>query len=174
MEIPIPYLGHLRTRTQGIVRGRRRSEVRKKVEVRSPNGLSLRSIHIGASPRGASFCPNRAQKGCDFKPRSQTPKEPGRAVLISTPLQRFSGVLSALRGREPFQRFARLPIGPPLIIIPQGNLVGGKFAWGRGDGAFSVSHSGVEEMAKYIAGRRSTIANEDLLRNFACWSSATD
>ena len=60
-------------------------------------------------------------------------------------------MLGALRGREPFQRFARLPVGPPLIIIPQGNLVGGKFAWGRGYGAFSVSHSRVEEVAKYIA-----------------------
>ncbi len=35
--------------------------------------------------------------------------------------------------------------------LNQGNLLGGKFAWGRGYGAFSVSHSGVGEVAKYIA-----------------------
>jgi putative transposase len=37
--------------------------------------------------------------------------------------------------------------------INQGHLLAGKFAWGRGYGAFSVSHSGVEEVAKYIAGQ---------------------
>jgi REP element-mobilizing transposase RayT len=35
--------------------------------------------------------------------------------------------------------------------INQSRLLAGKFAWGRGYGAFSVSHSGVEEVAKYIA-----------------------
>ena len=35
--------------------------------------------------------------------------------------------------------------------INESNLVPGKFRWGRGYGVFSVSHSGVEEVAKYIA-----------------------
>ena len=35
--------------------------------------------------------------------------------------------------------------------INQGALVPGKFAWGRGYGVFSVSHSGIAEVAKYIA-----------------------
>ena len=35
--------------------------------------------------------------------------------------------------------------------INQGNLLGCRFAWQRGYGAFSVSHSGVGEVAKYIA-----------------------
>ena len=35
--------------------------------------------------------------------------------------------------------------------LNQSNLLGCKFAWGRGYGAFSVSHSGVGEVAKYIA-----------------------
>src|SRR3954466_2351521 len=34
--------------------------------------------------------------------------------------------------------------------INQNALVAGRFAWGRGYGVFSVSHSGVEEVAKYI------------------------
>ena len=35
--------------------------------------------------------------------------------------------------------------------INESNILPGKFAWGRGYGAFSVSHSGVGEVAKYIA-----------------------
>jgi len=35
--------------------------------------------------------------------------------------------------------------------INQSDLLPGKFAWGRGYGAFSVSHSGVAEVANYIA-----------------------
>ena len=35
--------------------------------------------------------------------------------------------------------------------INQNALVPGKFGWGRGYGIFSVSHSGVGEVAKYIA-----------------------
>jgi putative transposase len=35
--------------------------------------------------------------------------------------------------------------------INQSSLVPGKFAWGRGYGIFSVSHSGVGEVAEYIA-----------------------
>jgi putative transposase len=37
--------------------------------------------------------------------------------------------------------------------INKGNLLGCKFAWGRGCGAFSVSHSGVAEVANYVAGQ---------------------
>ena len=37
--------------------------------------------------------------------------------------------------------------------INQGDLLSSKFAWGRGYGVFSVSHSGVAEVAKYIAGQ---------------------
>lgn len=35
--------------------------------------------------------------------------------------------------------------------INENDLVPGKFAWGRGYGVFSVSHSGVSEVANYIA-----------------------
>jgi hypothetical protein len=35
--------------------------------------------------------------------------------------------------------------------INQNRLVKGRFAWGRGHGAFSVSHSDVERVCKYIA-----------------------
>ncbi|HKQ40693.1 MAG TPA: transposase [Verrucomicrobiae bacterium] len=35
--------------------------------------------------------------------------------------------------------------------VNENNLVAGKFAWGRGYGAFSVSHSDITGVAKYIA-----------------------
>jgi REP element-mobilizing transposase RayT len=49
--------------------------------------------------------------------------------------------------------------------INEKRLVPGKFGWGRGYGAFSVSHSGVGEVAKYIASqeehhRRKSFAEE--------------
>lgn len=37
--------------------------------------------------------------------------------------------------------------------INEHELVPGKFSWGRGYGAFSVSQSNVEEVARYIAGQ---------------------
>src|SRR6185503_15614893 len=39
--------------------------------------------------------------------------------------------------------------------INQNRLVRGRFAWGRGYGAFSVSHSDVGRVAKYIADQES-------------------
>ncbi len=35
--------------------------------------------------------------------------------------------------------------------LNEGSLLTGKFAWGRGYGAFSVSHSGVGQVASYIS-----------------------
>ena len=37
--------------------------------------------------------------------------------------------------------------------VNQSGLLSGKFAWGRGYGVFSVSHSGVGEVGDYIAGQ---------------------
>src|SRR5204863_9457348 len=49
--------------------------------------------------------------------------------------------------------------------INQNRLIKGRFAWGRGYGAVSVSHSDVERVAAYIAGqeehhRKRTFAQE--------------
>jgi REP element-mobilizing transposase RayT len=35
--------------------------------------------------------------------------------------------------------------------INENNLLPGKFGWGRGYGAFSVSHLGVREVSRYVA-----------------------
>lgn len=55
--------------------------------------------------------------------------------------------------------------GSSSYWINQNRLVRGRFAWGRGYGAFSVSHSDVERVARYIANqeehhRRRTFAEE--------------
>ena len=53
--------------------------------------------------------------------------------------------------------------------VNENDLVPGKFAWQRGYGAFSVSHSGVEEVGSYIANqdehhrRRSFLEELELL-----------
>jgi REP element-mobilizing transposase RayT len=49
--------------------------------------------------------------------------------------------------------------------VNEGNLVPGKFGWQRGYGAFSVSHSAVDEVCAYIANqeehhRKKTFAEE--------------
>ncbi|HTA30818.1 MAG TPA: transposase, partial [Candidatus Cybelea sp.] len=53
--------------------------------------------------------------------------------------------------------------------INQNGLVAGKFGWGRGYGVFSVAHSGLGEVAKYIAGQEEhhcRRSNADELRLF--------
>ena len=46
---------------------------------------------------------------------------------------------------------AQLLKGGSSHWVNESNLVSGKFAWQRGYGAFSVSHSAVDEVAGYIA-----------------------
>src|SRR6516164_9211442 len=46
---------------------------------------------------------------------------------------------------------AQLLKGSSSHWINENRLVPGRFGWGRGYGVFSVSHSGVAEVAKYIA-----------------------
>jgi REP element-mobilizing transposase RayT len=46
---------------------------------------------------------------------------------------------------------AQLLKGSSSHWVNESNLVPGKFAWQRGYGAFSISHSAVDEVAKYIA-----------------------
>ena len=41
--------------------------------------------------------------------------------------------------------------------INENRLLRGRFAWGRGYGAFSVSHSDIERVAAYIAGQEKPI-----------------
>jgi REP element-mobilizing transposase RayT len=43
--------------------------------------------------------------------------------------------------------------GSPSHWINENRLLRGRFAWGRGYGAFSVSHSDVNRVAAYIAGQ---------------------
>jgi REP element-mobilizing transposase RayT len=61
------------------------------------------------------------------------------------------------------EQVAQLFKGSSSHWINQNNLVKGRFAWGRGYGAFSVSHSDVDRVANYIARQE----EHHLRRNFA-------
>ncbi|MBA2705925.1 MAG: IS200/IS605 family transposase [Blastocatellia bacterium] len=63
------------------------------------------------------------------------------------------------------EEVAQLFKGGSSHWINEEKLLRGRFAWGRGYGAFSVSHSDVERVAAYIAGqeehhRRKSFAEE--------------
>lgn len=53
----------------------------------------------------------------------------------------------------PIEKVVQLLKGSSSHWINSSDLVTGKFAWGRGYGAFSVSHSNVDSVARYIAGQ---------------------
>src|SRR6266542_4004145 len=52
---------------------------------------------------------------------------------------------------RPIEEVVQLLKGESSHWVNENNLVSGKFGWQRGYGAFSVSHSGVEEVGAYIA-----------------------
>lgn len=67
------------------------------------------------------------------------------------------------------KKMVQLLKGSSSHWVNSSELATGKFAWGRGYGAFSVSHSNVDLVARYIAGqeehhRQRTFADE--LREF--------
>jgi putative transposase len=53
----------------------------------------------------------------------------------------------------PIEELMHLLKGASSHWINESRLIPGKFAWGRGYGVFSVSHSGVEEVGQYIVGQ---------------------
>lgn len=60
-------------------------------------------------------------------------------------------VLIDLPTHYSLEEIAKLFKGSSSHWINQNRIIAGKFAWGRGYGAFSVSQSKVSEVAKYIA-----------------------
>jgi len=60
-------------------------------------------------------------------------------------------VLVDLPTSLPIDELVKLLKGSSSHWIDQNRLIPGKFSWARGYGAFSVSHSGVEQVARYIA-----------------------
>ncbi len=74
-------------------------------------------------------------------------------------------VLVDLPASKPIEEVVQLLKGGSSHWANENNLIPGKFGWQRGYGAFSVSHSGVEEVGTYIANqeehhRRKTFAEE--------------
>ena len=66
---------------------------------------------------------------------------------------------------RPIQEVVQLLKGGSSHWVNERNLVAGRFGWQRGYGAFSVSHSAVEEVSAYIANqeehhRKRTFAEE--------------
>src|SRR5207244_11531734 len=57
--------------------------------------------------------------------------------------------------------------------INQNHLVKGRFAWGRGYGAFSVSHSNVSRVANYIARQEEHHRKKVLRKSMNSLSSGT-
>ena len=57
--------------------------------------------------------------------------------------------------------------------LNQNSLLPAKFAWARGYGVFSVSHSGVEEVAKYIATQEEHHRKRTFSEELKCWWNVT-
>jgi putative transposase len=60
-------------------------------------------------------------------------------------------VLIDLPVTKPIEEALQLLKGASSHWVNESNLIPGKFGWQRGYGAFSVSHSGVEDVSAYIA-----------------------
>ncbi len=60
-------------------------------------------------------------------------------------------VLVDLPTRLAIEEMMHLLKGASSHWTNENNLLPGKFGWGRGYGIFSVSHSGIEEVGRYIA-----------------------
>jgi hypothetical protein len=60
-------------------------------------------------------------------------------------------LLALLASPLTIEQVIQLLKGSSSHWINQNRLVKGRFAWGRGYGAFSVSHSDVDRVANYIA-----------------------
>ena len=79
-------------------------------------------------------------------------------------------VLIDLPASKPIDDVVQLFKGESSHWVNENNLIPGKFGWQRGYGAFSVSHSGVDEVSAYIANqeehhRKKTFTEE--LKQFA-------
>jgi putative transposase len=72
------------------------------------------------------------------------------------------------------EKLVQLLKGSSSHWVNSNKLVTGKFAWGRGYAAFSVSHSNVDLVARYIADQENIIARARLRRNCENSSIVTD
>ena len=82
---------------------------------------------------------------------SQYASEKGIYMTINYVNPEHVHVLIDLPTNLCIEEAAQLFKGGSSHWINESDLLPGKFAWGRGYGVFSVSHSGVGEVAKYIA-----------------------
>ena len=70
--------------------------------------------------------------------------------------------------RYSIEEVIKLFKGGSSYWINHSQIIKGKFAWGGGYGAFSVSHSDVARVARYIANQKNIIASGLMRKNTSC------
>ena len=103
----------------------------------------LLAVHYGPGQSGLS-----RDRAADRIARAQAAES---AESWSDAVQLYSEALADLPASRAIDEVAQLLKGSSSHWVNESNLVPGKFAWQRGYGAFSISHSAVADVAKYIA-----------------------
>lgn len=108
-------------------------------------------VHMvwGTLAREGMFAPPAAAKVSGYL--TQYAKDKGIFMVINFVNTDHVHVLLDLPTNKSIEDVAQLFKGSSSHWINEQNLVLGKFGWSRGYGAFSVSQSALDEVAKYIA-----------------------
>ena len=110
-------------------------------------------LHLiwGTLKREGMFAPPTAAKVSGFL--TDYAKKNGIYMKINFVNTEHVHALIDLPTSLPIEQVVKLLKGASAHWINEQDLLAGKFAWGRGYGAFSVSQSGVDEVCAYIAGQ---------------------
>ena len=110
-------------------------------------------LHLiwGTLKREGIFAPPTAAKVSGFL--TDYAKENGIYMKINFVNTEHVHALIDLPTNMTIEQAVKLLKGASSHWINEQDLLAGKFAWGRGYGAFSVSQSGVNEVCAYIAGQ---------------------
>src|SRR5207253_9545492 len=98
-----------------------------------------------------SQCWISARRPSPQKTSRSTPTKKGIYMKINYFNSDHTHALIDLPTNQTIEHVIQLLKGSSSHWINQNRLVRGRFAWGRGYGAFSVSHSDVDRVCKYIA-----------------------
>jgi len=101
--------------------------------------------------REGMFAPSQAAKVSGFL--TDYAKKNGVYMKINFVNTDHVHALIDLPTNMTIEQVVKLLKGASSHWVNEQDLLMGKFAWGRGYGAFSVSQSGVEEVCAYIAGQ---------------------
>ena len=120
-------------------------------------------LHLiwGTLKREGMFAPPTAAKVSGFL--TDYAKKNGIYMKINFVNTEHVHALIDLPTSMTIEQVVKLLKGASSHWINEQDLLAGKFAWGRGYGAFSVSQSGVDEVCAYIAGQ----AEHHRIKSFA-------